>query len=74
MTAEQQPLSEFHLGDELSNEHREDLRKMLFDDFPELFQPVYSPHVSRPKDDPIDTTRPMRLKGFIVCRQLIEES
>jgi hypothetical protein len=28
--------SELHLGDQLSDQHREDLRKMMFDDFPEL--------------------------------------
>jgi hypothetical protein len=32
-----QPPSEFHLNGELSDQHREDLRTMLFDDFPELF-------------------------------------
>jgi hypothetical protein len=31
---EQQPPSEFHLGNEFIDKHREDSRKMLFGDFP----------------------------------------
>jgi hypothetical protein len=58
-TAEQQPSSELHFGDELSDDQRENLRKMVFDDFPELIQPADSPHVSRPRDHPIDITGPM---------------
>jgi hypothetical protein len=58
--AEHKPPSEFYLGDELSDDHREDLRKTLFDDFPEHLQPVDSPHLSRSWDHPIGTTSPMR--------------
>jgi hypothetical protein len=44
----QQPPYEIHRGDELSDQHREDdLRKMLFDDSPELLQSVDSPPTSR---------------------------
>jgi hypothetical protein len=46
MVAEQQAPSEFHLDDKLSDQHQEDLRKMLFDDFSKLLQHVDSPHVS----------------------------
>jgi hypothetical protein len=45
---EQQPPSESHLGDELGKDHREDIRTMLFDDFPELLEHVDSPIVRRP--------------------------
>jgi hypothetical protein len=57
---EKQPTSEFYLGDKLSDDQSEDLRKMLFEDFPELLHPVDSPHVGRPWDHPIDTNGPIR--------------
>jgi hypothetical protein len=60
VAVEQQPPNDFHLDDELSDYHREDLREMLFDNFPELLQPVDSPCVSRPWDHPVDTTGRMR--------------
>jgi hypothetical protein len=49
-----------HLGHELSDHHREDVRKMLFDNFPELLQSVEFRHASRSWDNPINTTCPMR--------------
>jgi hypothetical protein len=58
--AEQQPPYELHLGDELIDDHRKDLRKMLFGDFSELVQHLDSPLVGRPWDQPMDTTGPMR--------------
>jgi hypothetical protein len=64
VAVEQQPSSEFHLGGELSDDCRDDLRKMLFDDFPELLKPLFSPHICRPWDHPIDTTIPMRRQWF----------
>jgi ADP-ribose pyrophosphatase YjhB (NUDIX family) len=57
-TAEQQ--TDFHTGEELIAEQRDNFRSLLFDDFPELLQPVDSPHVSRQWDHPIDTAGPMR--------------
>jgi hypothetical protein len=57
---EQQPPSELYLGDELIDDHRKELRKMLFGDFPELLQHLDSPPVGRPWDQPMDTTGPMR--------------
>jgi hypothetical protein len=57
---EQYPSSEFSLGDELRQQHRDDSRKMVFDDFPELLQLLDSPPVSRPWDHPIDTNETMR--------------
>jgi hypothetical protein len=54
-----QPI-DFHTGEELTAEQRDNFRPLLYDDFPELLQPVDSPHVSRQWDHPIETTRPMR--------------
>jgi hypothetical protein len=39
--------TEFHNGQELIVEQCEDSRKLLYDDFPELFQRVNSPPLSR---------------------------
>jgi hypothetical protein len=58
-SAAEQP-TDFHTGEELTAEHRDNFRSLLFDDFPELLQPVDSPLVSRHWDHPIDTTGPMR--------------
>jgi hypothetical protein len=52
--------TEFHTGEELNAEQRENFRSLLYDDFPELLQPVDSPHVSRQWDHPIDTNGPMK--------------
>jgi hypothetical protein len=45
------PLAEqpagFHSGEEITTEQRENFRSLLYNDFPELVQPVDSPHVSR---------------------------
>jgi hypothetical protein len=61
LTAANQPTSEeFHIGDELSNQHREALREILFDDSPDLLQLDDSLHVSRPWDHPVDTTGQMK--------------
>jgi uncharacterized membrane protein len=54
------PSTEFHTREELSAEQRENFRSLLYDDFPELLQPVDSPHVSRQWDHPIETTGPMK--------------
>jgi hypothetical protein len=45
-SADEQP-TDFHTGEELIAEQRDNFRSLLFDDFPELLQPVDSPHVSR---------------------------
>jgi hypothetical protein len=59
--SEHKPPFDFHFVDELCDDNREDLRKMLFDDFPRVLQRLAdSPHVSRPWDHPIDTIGPMR--------------
>jgi hypothetical protein len=52
--------TEFHNGEELVADQREKFRSLLYDDFPELLQPVNSPHVSRQWNHPIDTSGPMK--------------
>jgi hypothetical protein len=52
--------TDFHTGEELTTEQRDNFRPLLYDDFPELMQLVNSPHVSRQWDHPIETTGPMR--------------
>jgi hypothetical protein len=52
--------TEFYIGEELTPDSRENFRSLLYDDFPELLQPVDSPHVSRQWDPPIDTIGPMK--------------
>jgi hypothetical protein len=58
-SASEQP-TDFHTGEELTAEQRNNFRSLFFDDFPELLQLVDSPRVSRQWDHPIDTTGPMR--------------
>jgi hypothetical protein len=58
-SAAEQP-TDFHTGEELNAEQRDNFRSLLYDDFPELLQHVDSPHVSREWDHPIETTGPMR--------------
>jgi hypothetical protein len=41
-------------------EQRESFRSLLYDDFPELLQPVDSPHVNRQWDHPIQSTGIMK--------------
>jgi hypothetical protein len=55
--------TEFHIGEELIADQRDNFRSLLYDDFPELFQPVNSPAVSRQWDHPIETTSPMKRYG-----------
>jgi hypothetical protein len=52
--------TDFHNGEELTTEQRDNFRSLLYGDFPELLQSVDSPHVSRQWDHPIETTGPMR--------------
>jgi hypothetical protein len=52
--------TEFHTGEDLTPDQRENFRSLLYDDFPDLLQPVDSPHVSRQWDHPIEATRPMK--------------
>jgi hypothetical protein len=52
--------TEFHIGEELTVDQRENFRSLLYDAFPELLQHVDSPHVSRQWDHPIETTGPMK--------------
>jgi hypothetical protein len=52
--------TKFHTGEELTAEQRENFRSLLYDDFPELLQPVDSPHVGRQWDHPIETNGPMK--------------
>jgi hypothetical protein len=56
--ADQPP--DFHTGEELTAKQRDNFRSFLYDDFPELLQPVDSPHVSRQWDNPIEASGPMR--------------
>jgi hypothetical protein len=58
-SAAEQP-TDFHTSEELTEEQRDNFRSLLYDDFPELMQPVDSPHVSRQWDHPIEATGPMR--------------
>jgi hypothetical protein len=51
--------ADFHTGEELTAEQRDNFRSLLYDDFPELLQPVDSPLVSRQWDHPIETPGPM---------------
>jgi hypothetical protein len=39
--------TEFHTGEELTAKQRENFRSLLYDDFPELLQPVDSAQLSR---------------------------
>jgi hypothetical protein len=52
--------TEFHKGEELTAQQRENFRSLLYDNFQELVQPVDSPLVSRQWDHPIETTGPMK--------------
>jgi hypothetical protein len=52
--------TDFHNGEEINAEQCDNFRPLLFDDFPELLQPVDSPPISRQWDYPIETIGPMR--------------
>jgi hypothetical protein len=52
--------AEFHNGEELTIDQRDNFRSVPYDDFPELLQHVDSPHVSRQWDHPIETIGPMK--------------
>jgi hypothetical protein len=52
--------AEFHTGEELIAEQRENFRSLLYDDFSDMLQPVDSPHISRQWDHPNETTGPMQ--------------
>jgi hypothetical protein len=52
--------TDFHIGEELTAEQRDNFRSLLYNDFPELLQHVDSPPVSRQWDHPIETTGPMK--------------
>jgi hypothetical protein len=52
--------TKFHTGEELNADQRENFLSLLYDDFPELLQPVDSLHVSRRRDHPIETTGPLK--------------
>jgi hypothetical protein len=60
LTSTNEQPTDFHTGEELTAEQRDNYRSLLFDDFPELLQPVDSPPVSRQWDHPIETIGPMR--------------
>jgi hypothetical protein len=47
LTSAAEQRTDFHIGEELTAEQRDNFRSLLFDDFPELLQPLDSPHVSR---------------------------
>jgi hypothetical protein len=54
-------LTTFHIGEELTAEQSdENFRSLLYDDFPELLQPMDSPYVSRWWNHPIETTGSMK--------------
>jgi hypothetical protein len=52
--------AEFHNGEELTIEQHENFRSLLYDDLPELLQPVDSSPVNRQWDHSIENTRPMK--------------
>jgi hypothetical protein len=52
--------AEFHNGEKLIAHQRQHFRTILYDDFPELLQPVNSPHVSQQTDHPIELIGPMK--------------
>jgi hypothetical protein len=58
-SAADQP-TDFHNGEELSADQRDSFWSLLYADFPELLQPVDSPHVSRQWDHPIETIGSMK--------------
>jgi hypothetical protein len=39
--------TDFHTKEELTAEQRDSFRSLLYNDFPELLQPVDSPHVNQ---------------------------
>jgi hypothetical protein len=55
LLAAEQP-AEFHYGEELTAEQRENFRMLIYDDFPELLRLVDTPPISRQWDHPIETT------------------
>jgi hypothetical protein len=53
--------TDFHAREELTTKQRNScFQSLLYENFPELLQPVNSPPVSRQWDHPIETTSPMR--------------
>jgi hypothetical protein len=66
--ATEQP-AEFHIGEELSAKQREHFRSLLYDDFPELLQPLDSPHVSRQWDHSINMIGPMKRQRLSILSQ-----
>jgi hypothetical protein len=52
--------TEFHTGEELIADQRDNFRSLLYNDFPELLQPVDTPHASRRWDPPIEIAGPMK--------------
>jgi hypothetical protein len=52
--------TKFHNGEELTADQHDNFRSLLYDDLPELLQPVDSPHVSRQWDHPIESIGPMK--------------
>jgi hypothetical protein len=51
--------AEFHIGEELIAVQLDNFRSLLYDDLPELLQPLDSQQVSRDWDHSIDTTSPI---------------
>jgi hypothetical protein len=62
--------TDFHIGEELTAEQRDNFRSLLYDDFPELLQHVDSPHLSRHWDHPIEATGPMRRQRLNILSPL----
>jgi cytochrome oxidase Cu insertion factor (SCO1/SenC/PrrC family) len=60
ITLDAEQPTEFHTKETLIGEQRNNFRTWLYDDFPELRQPVDSPHVSREWDHPIERAGPMK--------------
>jgi hypothetical protein len=60
LTPSSEQPTEFHTGEELIANQRDNFRSLLYDDFPELLQLVDSHPVSQQWDYPIETTGPMK--------------
>ena len=52
--------SDLHLDPEMNSEYSDAIKSLLYDDFPELLEPVNSPPKSRPWDHKINLTGPMK--------------
>jgi hypothetical protein len=62
--------TEFHTGEKLIAEQRDNFRSLLYDDFPELLQPINSRHVSRQWDHHVVSNTAYVLVANSYCKLL----